>query len=213
MFMEDKPTGGLILDSADAHERRSGPRHVKVLKVAKLLFGAREELCIVRDISSGGLKAEVYYPLGVNDRVTIELTEGNPVPGHVVWRADDLIGVSFDRPVSVISIIAHRTLDRLGRKTRSPRLKADFTAAILSGSGERQVQVRDVSQAGFKALADRPFPLGALCEVRLPGLNLRRAFVRWNREGHCGFQFALPMTYPEFVGWRRQLAGYEGHPG
>lgn len=213
MFMEDKPTGGLILDSADGHERRSGPRHVKVLKVAKLIFGAREELCIVRDISSGGLKAEIYYPLAANESVAIELSEGNPVSGHVVWRTDDLIGVSFDRPVSVISIIAHRTLDRLGRKVRSPRLKADFPAAVLNESGERHVHVRDVSQAGFKALVDRPIPLGTLCEVRLPGLNPRRAFVRWNRNGHCGLQFALPMTYPEFTGWRRQLAGYEGHPG
>lgn len=209
MILEDKPTGGLILDRAAERERRSGPRHVKVLKVAKLGFGAHEELCIVRDISSGGLKAEVYYPLAAGDPVSVELNEGNPVAGHVVWRTDDLVGVAFERPISVISVIAHRTLDRLGRKVRRPRLRADFTAAVVTDSGEREVAVRDVSQAGMKILTDRPIPLGALCELRLPGVDTRRAFARWNRDGHAGLQFALPMTYPEFAAWRRYLAGYD----
>jgi hypothetical protein len=182
---------------------------VKVLKVAKLGFGAHEELCIVRDISSGGIKAEVYYPLATGDAVSIELNEGSPVSGHVAWRVDDLVGIAFDRPVSVISVIAHRTLDRFGRKVRRPRLRASFNAAVVTDSGEREVHVSDVSQAGMKILVDRPIPLGAMCELRMPGIEPRRALVRWNRDSYAGLQFALPMTYQEFAAWRRHLSGFD----
>src|SRR5580700_10460059 len=56
---------------APGPDRRSETRIMTVFRLAKL-SGARDELCLVRNISGSGLKAEIFSPKAVGDEVAID---------------------------------------------------------------------------------------------------------------------------------------------
>jgi hypothetical protein len=192
--------------AATAAERRCNSRHATVLQIAKLSTDRCEELCILRDISPHGLRAEVYYPMNIGDRVSFELKTGRRVSGRVIWRDGKSIGVEFDSRVPVLAILAHQTLDELGYKARQPRLRTDAPAQLYIDDGAVPVRLCNVSQAGTRISVDRILRVGVRCEIALEGLGRRKAIVRWYRNGAAGVMFLQPMSYPEFAAWRQMLA-------
>jgi hypothetical protein len=207
-FTMDDPE--LTLEASDhiaaaAAERRRNARHATVLQIAKLSIDQREELCILRDISSHGLRAEVYYPMNVGDQVSFELKTGRRVSGRVIWTDGKSIGVGFDNKVPVLAILAHQTLDDLGYKPRQPRLSTDAPAQLYIDDNAIHARLCNVSQAGTSIRVDRILRLGARCEIALVGLGRRKAIVRWYHNGEAGVMFVQPMTYPEFAAWRQSL--------
>lgn len=196
--------------AATTAERRLNARHATVLQIAKLSTDRCEELCILRDISSHGLRAEVYYPMSVGDRVSFELKTGRRVSGRVIWTDGKSIGVEFDTRIPVYSILAHQTLDDLGYKARQPRLRTDAPAQLYIDDDAILARLCNVSQAGTRISVDRILRLGARCEIALEGLGRRKAIIRWYRNGEAGVMFVQPMTYPEFAAWRQMLAQIDG---
>src|SRR5262245_45974174 len=64
-------------------ERRNDERLIAMLRVAKLVDAQnREQLIRVRNVSAGGLMAEVGHPVAVGDEVHIELSSQN-IPSTV----------------------------------------------------------------------------------------------------------------------------------
>ena len=195
-----------------AAERRLDDRHATILQIAKLSTDRCEELCILRDISPHGLRAEVYCPVNVGDRAAFELKTGGHVSGRVVWTDGKTIGVEFDIEVLVSAILAHQTLDERGYKPRPPRLKTDAPAELYIDDDAIPVRLRNVSQAGAGISVDRILRRGGRCEIALEGLGRRKAIVRWYRNGEAGVMFVQPMAYPEFAAWRQTLVRV-GEPG
>lgn len=192
-------------------ERRRSVRHTTVFQVAKLITPAFQELCILRDISATGLRAEVYREVAEGDAVSIEFRTGHRVSGKIVWVRDGAIGVHFDQEVSVVEILSHSSFDdRIGR-IRPPRLDVDLEAKLRIGLKLAPVRVLDASQAGVKIAYDQDVRIEQACEIMLPGLN-RRAVVRWQRQATIGLMFCDPLPYPDFVQWRLWLARQEGAP-
>lgn len=69
-------------------ERRDDPRALSSLRVAKLVEAqGREQLIRLRNVSAGGLMAEIGHPLVVGDRVDLELSS-QMIPASVVWTRD-----------------------------------------------------------------------------------------------------------------------------
>ena len=44
----------------DPPERRQQERHIKILRVGIVVIDGRRELCLIRNISAGGLMAHLY---------------------------------------------------------------------------------------------------------------------------------------------------------
>jgi PilZ domain len=77
-------------------ETRIAPRY-RVMKVAKIEFGATAIDCTVRDLSLTGAAIEVPSQVGIPERFTLVMPDdGLHLPSHVVWRKEYRIGVSFD---------------------------------------------------------------------------------------------------------------------
>ena len=187
-------------------ERRRSIRLTTIFQVAKLVAPGIEELCILRDISPDGLKAEIYLPVAVGESVRIEFRTGHEVRGHVAWASEGGIGIAFDAAVSVVTLLSHSSFDdRLGR-VRPPRLDMAVEASLRTLEGDIAVRTCDVSQAGVKLLVDRALPAELPCELALPALGHRAAVVRWYRGGSAGLMFVDPLSYPDFASWRQALA-------
>lgn len=186
-----------------AEDRRRSARHAAVNQVAKIrLASGREELCMLRDISAEGLKAEVYIPLEPGASIDIELRTAHTVRGRIVWAADNEIGVAFDAAIPAAAMLAHCSLEANGTSLRPPRLKVNLRGLLRIGGAARMVSIGNISQAGLQIAAPEPIRVGAQCSIALPGLPARAAAVCWWREGHAGLMLAEPFDYPEFARWR-----------
>lgn len=190
-----------------APERRRSARHATVLEIAKfILADGREELCLLRDVSSDGLKAELYIAAAPAERIIFELRTGHRLGGTVIWVERTMIGVKFDEAVPMSSLLAHCSFDdRLG-KLRPPRLVVNLNGLLRIDFAEKVVRIRNISQAGMQIDAPVPLDAGAPCAIALPGLSPRAATIRWCREGQAGLMLAAPFEYAEFAEWRGALA-------
>ncbi|MDO6413004.1 PilZ domain-containing protein [Sphingomonas sp. BIUV-7] len=186
----------------ETHERRRAMRHTTVFQVAKLCTDRSEELCILRDISDTGLRAEVYCKMEPGEHVVLEMRTGHRVAGTIIWSREPSIGVRFDKEISVPEVLAHCSFDdRLGR-IRPPRIDVAMSALLLSGRQLIDIAIRNISQAGLKVASAETLLAGSEVTVRLQGIGQRGAKVRWYRDGEAGLQLLAPLTYAEFAAWR-----------
>ena len=115
MYLEDRvvETGfSFSNDIPQPSERRSSERHIKILRVGTVIVDGRRELCLIRNISAGGVMAHVYSQLTPGQHVAIELKTSQPVTGRVVWTRGGNAGIQFDCPVDVAELLA----DSAGRR-------------------------------------------------------------------------------------------------
>lgn len=71
--------------SAPEPEQRSSERHLSLLRVGSLIVDTRRELCLIRNISAGGMMIRAYSTVAQGTPVSIELKQGEPVSGIVQW--------------------------------------------------------------------------------------------------------------------------------
>lgn len=189
------------------HERRRSIRHATVMQIAKLrLASGEEELCLLRDVSPEGLKAEIYIDIAVGERLEIELRTGHRVSGAVAWTDGRMTGVVFDEVVPMSAMLAHCSFDdRLG-KLRPPRLIVDMPGKMRIDFVEQDVRIGNISQAGLQIDAPEPLQPGTPCAITLPGLSPRPATIRWCRDGQAGLLLGVPFDYIAFANWRSALA-------
>jgi hypothetical protein len=192
---------------APVQERRRSIRHATVMQVAKIrLDGAREELCMLRDVAPEGIKVEIYVPVAVGAHIEIEVRTGHTLGGRVEWSEGQVIGVAFDEPMPMSAMMAHCSFDdRLG-KLRPPRLSVNMRGLLKIAGEEQPVEIGNISQAGLQFRAPEPFHAGVACTIGLPGLPLRAATIRWWRDDQAGLMLAEPLEFPEFAEWRGVVA-------
>src|SRR5688572_9075548 len=82
-------------------ERRQQERQITILRVGILVIDGRRELCLIRNISAGGLLAHVYGPLRSDQEVTVELKSNQQIGGRIIWTEDGNAGIAFDAPVDI----------------------------------------------------------------------------------------------------------------
>src|SRR3954469_12193040 len=73
-------------------ERRRDPRHLTILRVGALIAENGRELCLIRNISAGGVMAHIYSRRVMGEHVAIELKSNQRIPGEVVWVSDSNVG-------------------------------------------------------------------------------------------------------------------------
>ena len=185
-------------------DRRRSDRHAVVAQVAKIrLSSGREELCLLRDISAGGLQADVYIPLKPGDHLDIELRTAHTVGCRIVWAVDGRIGVAFDEPIPAAAMLAHCAFnDPGGGNLRPPRLKANIRGLLRIDAGSSAITISNVSQAGLQIVAPARLRSGISCTIVLPGLAARGASICWWRDGCAGLMLDEAIDYADFAKWR-----------
>lgn len=130
-------------------ERRADERMIAMLRVAKLTDPAgREQLIRVRNVSAGGLMAEVGHAVSVGDSVLIELSS-QKVPSTVVWIREGTAGFKFEQNIDLGELLAGRK-PRHGFRPRPPRLEVNCKANVKLENSYYTVDVHDISLGGMK---------------------------------------------------------------
>ena len=181
-------------------ERRNDPRNIASLRVAKLTEASgREQLIRVRNVTGGGLMAEVGYPLSVGDQIFLELSS-QKIPASVVWTREGTMGAKFDQSVDLGELLAGRK-PRHGFRPRPPRLEVDCKATLKLGKTYYTVDVHDISLGGLKVEPIDEYCLGKQVVVVVESLRPIRGEVRWFSDRKAGIVIDKPMKFEELAEW------------
>lgn len=185
-------------------ERRQLDRHIKILRVGVLTIDGRRELCLIRNVSAGGLMAHVYSPVRPGQRVSVELKTKQNVDGRVAWVRESNVGIAFDTSVDIAELLANPPVLDNGWRARSPRIEVNRLATLRAGARTYWVHSRDISQSGIKIETDQPLEIGS--EIVLTPENFRplAGIVRWQNDGTCGISFNQIIPLPELIEWLKR---------
>ena len=180
-------------------ERRDDERILPTLRVAKLTGDAGEQLIRVRNISAGGLMAEVGQPCSVGDRVDVELSN-QKIPSSIVWTREGTVGIKFDQNVDLGELLAGRK-PRHGFRARPPRLEVQCKASIRVGKVYYTVDVHDISLGGLKVEPIEEYCVGKSVVVVVESLRPVKGEVRWFSDRKAGIVFDEPLSFEELAEW------------
>jgi hypothetical protein len=183
---------------ADDSERRGGDRLMTLYRVGSILVEDRRELCLIKNISAGGMMIRLYCPIANGTPVVVELKSGQPIGGKISWTRDQNAGIAFDNPIDVIDILS-TTMD--GPRPRMPRIEARCHAMLRDGANVLHVRACDISQGGLKIQSEAVVLPGADVIVTLPGLEPQPAMACWNENGFTGITFNRLLPLGELVAW------------
>ncbi len=181
-------------------DRRDGARHLTLFRVGAMTVDGRRELCLIKNISEGGMMILPYCDLKEGTALSIELKTGFLVQCKVAWLHEGSVGVEFDRPVDIVEFLSN---SNDGPRPRMPRIEVDCFATVRDGGQVHRMRVHDVSQGGVKLESSRILDHGADLIVSLPGLGPQPAAVRWREDGFLGVTFNRLLPLAELVDWLR----------
>lgn len=200
--MEEQPVETTLYSLADTMprepERRIDERHLTLFRVGSVTIGDRRELCLIKNISAGGMLIRAYCRLETGTHLSVELKLGEQVPGTVSWVRDDCAGIAFDEPVDVVEMLA---TSMNGPRPRMPRVEVRCIASVRCGSQVYGLLARDISQGGMKVESSRELEIGSDVVVTLPGMAPLAGVVRWSYAGCYGITFNRLLALSELVGW------------
>jgi hypothetical protein len=162
------------------------------------------ELCLIRNISAGGLMAHVYSPHEEGDRVAVELKSNQQIPGSILWVDDSNVGIAFDAPIDVEEMLSDQAALDNGWRPRPPRIEVDRLATLRVGSRLYGVNTRDISQGGVKIESDQPLDTGSEVVLTLEDFRPIAGVVRWRNGLACGISFNDLIPLAELIDWLRR---------
>jgi hypothetical protein len=182
-------------------DRRSGERYLSLLRVGAMSVDGRRELCLIRNISAGGMMIRAYSSIAIGTRLGVELKHGDPISGVVKWAENGLTGISFDTPIDVIALLAH---GGDGPRPRLPRIEIESTASIRQDADLIRAKVANISQGGICIETSAELTAGADVIVTLTGLAPIPGLVKWTNNGTCGIGFNRALALTSLVRWLQE---------
>lgn len=200
--MEEQPVETTLYSLSESVpgpvERRDGERHLTLFRVGSITIGDRRELCLIKNISAGGMMIRLYCSIAEGATVTVELKSGQPISGRISWIRDQHAGVAFDQPIDVIEILS-TTMD--GPRPRMPRIETTGFATLRDGVNVLRVRTCDISQGGMKIESEAILAAGTDVIVTLPGLDPQPGIACWNVNGFTGITFNRLLPLGDLVAW------------
>lgn len=200
--MQEEPVDTTLYSLSDAApdpvERRDGERHLTLFRVGTIIVGDRRELCLIKNVSAGGMLIRAYNALDSGTSVAIELKQGETIAAKISWVRDDCAGIEFNAPVDVVDLLAN---SMSGPKPRMPRIEICCIASVRQDGDVYGMRARDISQGGLKVECERDLKLGAEVVVSLPGLPPMPGVVRWKEAASYGITYNRLLSLADLVAW------------
>jgi hypothetical protein len=167
-------------------DRRSDERFVSLLRVGALIADGRRELCLIRNISAGGMMIRPYSPIAAGTRLSVELKHGDSVSGVARWVDNGLIGITFDSAIDVVALL---TASAEGPQPRMPRIELDCIAWVREDADVHRSRAVNISQGGMRVEVNGELRPDAHVIVSLAGLPPIAGVVKWNDDECYGIGF------------------------
>jgi hypothetical protein len=177
-------------------DRRKGERYFSLLRVGALIVDGRRELCLIRNVSAGGMMIRPYSPIQQGARVTVELKHGVTVSGEAQWADNTLVGVRFDEPIDVVALL---TKSDDGPQPRMPRIALDCFVSVRQEADVHRSRAINISQGGICISTYAEFDIGGHVIISIPGLMPSAGVVKWHDGEFYGIGFNRVFPVDELM--------------
>lgn len=182
----------------EAEDRRRDERHVTILKVSKVVRKCGEELCVLRNLSTQGAKADVAEPYLVDENVILNLRLGESIDARVAWVSDKSIGIVFHQPIDLETVLTNLCAEE--QRTGGPRVSTLAEGRIQLGSDWHDILIENLSQKGARILSGFNLQTGTSVCLDLEGIGAIPAVVRWSDMSIAGLSFNIVLPLWECAG-------------
>lgn len=184
------------------------------LQEGSVVLGSVREVCSVRKISGAGAIVHADLPARPGERLELELMSGDQMNGVVEWRRGDEVGLRFDDPIDVFSLLARNLVSQPGERRHMPRVELLCPALLESSARTELVTTRDVAQGGLKIDTPVPLSVGEQVRITLEGFRPVEGEVRWVEAFVAGIAFTREIGWQELMPWlkERRKAGLAAMP-
>ncbi len=166
-------------------EQRVSPRVALLIRAAKLRCLAGEFMCVVRDASDSGISVRLFHQLPDEQRLVLELQNGDVHELELVWQHDDRAGLRFLNPVDIARIV--ECPSRFAK--RPVRISLAAPAKLESAIASAEAEIHDISQQGAKVSTGQRFSIDQRVRLSATGLREVNAKVRWRKDETYGLVF------------------------
>ena len=178
-----------------AVDQRSAPRFTSLIRTAKLVSGQGEFVCVVRDVSSGGVRLRCFHDLPRDPAMALELQNGELIEIERLRDRGTEASFRFATEIPVERLVHENRL----YPRRLLRLNIAIPLTLRTLGGVVSAVTENISQQGCRVECAQPLALAQAVMVEsshLPGI---RARVRWRRGGVCGLVFDDIFTLRDFA--------------
>lgn len=173
------------MSATPASDQRHDPRQALMLRTAKVVCQSGEYVCLVRDVSQGGVGLRFFHDVPAEKRIFLELANGALYPIERCWADGADAGFRFAAPVVLADFMAEASQF----PHRPVRLRLKVPALLTVDRQDCRAMLADVSRCGAKLSAARKLPLHAFARFDVRGLPLRFGHVRWRKGLDHGIVF------------------------
>lgn len=176
-------------------EQRTAPRFTSLIRAAKLVSGEGEHVCVVRDVSTGGVRLRCFHPLPRVEAMVLELQNGDRFDIQRVREEGFEASFRFATEAPIERLVQEALL----YPRRPLRLNIEIPLSLRVTGGSVSAVTQNVSQQGCRVETAIPLALSqsvVLESAHLPGI---RAKVRWRRGKACGLVFDDTFTLKDFA--------------
>jgi hypothetical protein len=188
-------------DAPAPPDRREGERYLSLLRVGALLVDGRRELCLVRNVSAGGMLIRPYSAVEAGTAVSVELKHGETVSGVTKWIENGLVGIAFDESIDIVALL---TSPEQGPQPRMPRIELNCTAWVREDADIHRTRAINISQGGMCVEGNSRLSVHADVIVSLAGLGPIPGLVKWQEGDRYGIGFNRVLAVDELMAFLRQ---------
>ena len=160
--------------SALADLRDTGRTPLAALRTAKLLCERGEYLCLLRDVSAGGVRLGLFHNVPAASHAFLELANGEVYPMLRVWQRERQASYRFTHPIDPTELIAEPE----SHPRRPIRIRVAHPGLVYADRVVRPMELRDISQNGASFEADTYLALGQTLVLSLEPLPELNGWVR-----------------------------------
>lgn len=197
-------------------DHRRAARQKTVLLVCRLIAPTDDHLCLIRDISEFGAKAQTAQKLRIGDPITFEFGNRYRLKGTVRWARDKFVGVEFDKTAELSPLLRDKRWSAPGRQisfsasatdTRRvcPRVRRKARVALYRQGKKHLAELYDVSTSGaginLHRDASHNLQVGDWLVCEIAGVGEQTATVRWIDAHRLGLSFDRPLPLKTLDDW------------
>ncbi|MGL4312412.1 MAG: PilZ domain-containing protein, partial [Sphingomonas sp.] len=181
--------------------RREGQRHISVFRVGRLVVDGQDQLCVVRNISAGGMKIECNSPPATHLRVRVDLRSDRCLEATVRWSRAREAGLAFDAPIDVAEILREERLSIRRQQPRAPRFVRSGHVRIMAAQRIIDGELSNISINGIAVRTEEKLARDEPVIAVIDGLGATHAFARWSNGSEAGFRLNSPLSYRALAEW------------
>lgn len=177
------------------HEQRAAPRFFSLIRAAKLVAAQGEFICVVRDVSTSGVRLRCFHKPPQEPLMALELQNGDVFEIELVRVDGEEASFRFASEVSIERLVQESSL----YPRRPLRLNLAIPLTLRTLGGMIPAVTQNFSQQGCRVDIDVPLAIDQELIVESSHLRGIRAKVRWRRYGECGLVFDDTFALRDFA--------------